>query len=140
MRNPWLREMIMLAHRYDTMSEQLITDNMCTNTCPCLEYGTEFDGIDLTTKEFYNLVKEETMNKYGRTNLQASLTGLEEMVWTRDLNKGFKSFEDCHKHWEDKAKTNRSINLNEVFAIHPSSFKNESAFYHHDYNSTEGKK
>lgn len=69
--------MVKLAHRFDTVTEQIITDNMCTDVCPCLDYDTDVNGMPMSTKELYNLIKEERMNLYGRTNSYMPPIGLE---------------------------------------------------------------
>jgi hypothetical protein len=36
-------------------------------------------------------------------------------VWSTDRTKSFESFEECLAHWEDKAESNSTINLKEMF-------------------------
>lgn len=71
---------------------------MCTEQCPCLNY-TYGDGfIRSNSKLQYDMVMEEHMNKYSRTNFNKTWStskGNRPLVWTTDPSKGFKSFQEC---------------------------------------------
>lgn len=36
--NSWVRSYFLMAKRFDTISEEISADHMCTQRCPCLEY------------------------------------------------------------------------------------------------------
>lgn len=64
MESPYFQEMRILIDRFDTISEEIISDNMCTDRCPCLNYTFDDGYMKSNSKLKYDMVLEEHMNKY----------------------------------------------------------------------------
>ena len=111
----YMKEVFALMNRFDTISEQLISDNMCTEKCPCLDYDFNDGFVKSNSKLQYDMVLEKHMSKYGRTNFDkdwATSKGMKPLVWTKDPNVGYKNFHECfkdpNKHFNlDRAQMNQ---------------------------------
>lgn len=114
----WTRTIFDIAHVYDDVTERLISDNMCTERCPCLAYNHHKPNENPMLK--YEMHLEKYMNVYGRSNFDKPWSrdkGFKPMVWTTNVTQGFKSFMDCYQFWEDAALRNPSIKIENIFKV-----------------------
>ena len=98
--SPIARNFFLLAHRFDTISEEILDSQMCTEMCPCLDYNVTVNGQHIVnSKNQYDLLLEKHMNIYKRTNFNETWStskGNSPMIWTKDTSKGFKTIKDCY--------------------------------------------
>lgn len=102
----WTSEIFKIVHRFDTITSALVSDNMCTDLCPCLNYTFDDGNMRSNSKLQFNMVMEKFMNKYRRTNFDkkwSTSKGNKPLVWTTDPDKGFKSFDECFQFWRERA-------------------------------------
>ena len=98
--SPIAREMFLLAHRFDTMSQEVLDSSMCTDMCPCLNFGVSINNNMriVNSKDEYDLILEKYMETYKRTNFnytRSTKEGNRPLVWTNDPEKGYKSIKEC---------------------------------------------
>lgn len=105
-----IRAFFEFAHRFDAMSEQMLDKYMCTDTCPCLDYGDDPNSRALYVSAPAILKEHDrTFNKSDTTKLY--------MRFDKDANVAYESFDTCYAAWEEKAEKNSSIDLEEVFQL-----------------------
>mmetsp|Transcript_9 Transcript_9/g.17 ORF Transcript_9/g.17 Transcript_9/m.17 type:complete len:292 (+) Transcript_9:13-888(+) len=125
--NRFLYALADLAHRYDQRTEQILDQNMCTDTCLCYadEYytydqeGYRDEMVDPTTA--YRELPEEEYIKRERsfTYMSEGYTkyDYEYFKWSARKNGSFFNFAECYDDWEARAREDSSINLKEVFNL-----------------------
>ena len=100
------------SHVTDNWSNELLDKNMCTDTCPCLEYTTP-DGKN--SKEVF-MNEEALLRDHNRIFVpnsdeqliqvqrsgqrQKFYNGSRIMVYTKDEAVGFRSMQECLEHYE----------------------------------------
>lgn len=119
----WSQEIYLMAHRFDMLSEAIITKNMCTDTCPCLDYMLDdpSNNSSYNARLDYAMNMEDKLRRFNRTNFDSEESkekGLVPLKWTRNTYEGYKSFMDCYQHWEEMAeKDPNKYKLEEIFKI-----------------------
>lgn len=99
----WVQQFVKTARRFDLMSEVLLNEYMCTDTCPCLSYN---NNTNVGNPEFtYNMLREVELNRYRRSNMDenwAKRNNLIKLKWTSNQGFGFKSFQKCYQYYADR--------------------------------------
>ena len=89
------------------MTTDLIDRYMCTDTCPCLEYGA-----NPSSKELY--MNSKDLAKYNRTFDPTDKSKI-FMKFTKNNEFAFKNFDDCFNHWFKKVDNDKNLNIREIF-------------------------
>lgn len=92
-----IKNFMVFTNKFDTITEQVISEDMCSEKCPCLDYVFDDGTIESSSKGQFDIVMESHLNKYGRTKNTSHSAGYKPLVWTTDETKGFKSLADCYK-------------------------------------------
>ena len=94
------------------MSENVLNEYMCTETCPCFNYNS----MGVGSKAKYEKVHELTLDKYNRT-FNSKDKSKRFMNFTSDKDVGFSTFDECYEHHQERAKKDPSIKIEEVFKV-----------------------
>ena len=77
---------------------------MCTDTCPCRDYGSNPSSKELYTGQNIKIMEHNrTFNPNDRTKIF--------MKFTKDETFSFKNFQECWDHWLKLSRENVNIDM-----------------------------
>ena len=103
-----------MAHDFDDISTHLVERYMCTEVCPCRDYGSNPSTKELFAQQLQQFENEGKM--HNRTFDENDNTKI-FMNFTENEGDSFTSFADCFDFWEDFASRDPMVNLNEIFRV-----------------------
>ena len=86
------------AHRFDKMSETVLNEYMCTETCPCFNY----DSMGQGSRNIFQTNPAVDLANYNRT-FNRNEKGKKLMYYTSDKSLGFTTFGECYNHYLKRA-------------------------------------
>lgn len=83
---------------------------MCTDICPCLEYGSNPSSSEVYQKNALQLARHNrTFDENDKTK--------KFMKFTDDDKRGFRNFDDCYDDWYERSMQDALIDINDVFVV-----------------------
>jgi len=83
---------------------------MCTDTCPCLDYGENPSTKEMFQKDVKKLARHNrTFDEKDESKVF--------MKFTKDKKEGFRSFDDCYDKWYEKSMQDANIDIDKVFVV-----------------------
>lgn len=111
-----------MANTWDDYSESMLDGVMCTATCPCYGDSKGYMGKDDAYAKYAKLQKEqpEYLGLFDRVLNPSDIirgrnTDLIPFTWSTDRSKSYESFYGCYTDWREKAKKDKSIDLDAIF-------------------------